>query len=122
MQTIELSENSIQILDKQQLTENSILIVKVDVGNMPARHAMEYMENIKTTFAKHVEPANLVIMSNKTSIELLENIDVEETNDIVQVEKQDGRNIFHINVPDHFTNEQLQTMINKVKEKHGEHQ
>lgn len=46
----------------------------------------------------------------------------EETKDIVQVEKQDGRNIFHINVPDQFTNEQLQTMINEVKEKNGKHQ
>jgi len=46
----------------------------------------------------------------------------EETKDIVQVEKQDGRNIFHVNVPDHFTNEQLQTMINEVKEKNGKHQ
>lgn len=71
-QTIELSENSIQILDKQELTDRHIMIVKVDTGNMPAHKAKEYMDNIKDAFADKVAPAALAIMPLQNTIEVFE--------------------------------------------------
>jgi hypothetical protein len=69
-QTIELSENSIQILDKQELTDRHIMIIKVDVGNLPAHKAMEYMEYIKDSFKDKVSPAELIIMPKDNTVEV----------------------------------------------------
>jgi hypothetical protein len=70
--TIELSENSIQILDKQELTDRHIMVIKVGVGNMPAHKAMQYMEDIRKAFADKVAPAELVIMPLENIIEVFE--------------------------------------------------
>ena len=70
--TIELSENSIQILDKQELTDRHIMVIKVDIDNLPSHKAMEYMERIKTAFADKVAPAELVIMPLQNTIEVFE--------------------------------------------------
>jgi hypothetical protein len=70
--TIELSENSIQILDKQELTDRHIMVIKVGVGNMPAHKAMQYMEDIRKTFADKVAPAELIIMPLENTIEVFE--------------------------------------------------
>lgn len=69
-QTIELSENSIQILNKQVLTDRHIMIIKVDVGNLPSHRATEYMESIKNTFKDRVAPAELIIMPKDNTVEL----------------------------------------------------
>lgn len=77
-QTIELSENSIQILDKQELTDRHIMIIKVGVGDMPAHKAMKYMEDIRTAFADKVAPAELIIMPAENTIEVFEKVDKDE--------------------------------------------
>lgn len=69
-QTIELSENSIQILDKQDLTDKHIMIIKVDVGNLPSNRATEYMESIKNAFKDRVAPAELIIMPQNNTVEV----------------------------------------------------
>ena len=73
--TIELSENSIQILDKQELTDRHIMVIKVDIDNLPSHRAMQYMERIKTTFAEKVAPAELVIMPLQNTIEVFEKVE-----------------------------------------------
>ena len=72
--TIELSENSIQILDKQELTDRHVMIIKVDIDNLPSHKAMEYMERIKTAFADKVAPAELIVMSSKNTVEVFERL------------------------------------------------
>lgn len=72
MQTIELSENSIQIVNKQNLTENSVIVVKVDVGSLPLHKATEYMDNIKGAFKDIIGAAKLVVMSNKHDLSIVE--------------------------------------------------
>lgn len=68
--TIELSENSIQILDKQELTDRHIMVIKVAVSGMPAHKAMEYMKDIRKAFADKVAPAELIIMPLENTIEV----------------------------------------------------
>ena len=68
--TIELSENSIQILDKQELTDKHIVIIRVDVGNLPTHKATEYLNDIKTAFVNKVVPAELIVMSSKNTVEV----------------------------------------------------
>ena len=70
--TIELSEKSIFLLERQTFTENNIVLVKIDVGNIPLRRATDYMENIKNSFQEFVSPAKLVVMPNSTTVEILE--------------------------------------------------
>ena len=69
---IELSENSIQILNKQELTDKHIMIVKIDIGNLPTHKAIEYMENIKSVFADKIKPAELIIMPSSSTVEVYE--------------------------------------------------
>lgn len=71
-QTIELSENSIQILDKQHLTDKHIMFIKVGLGNMPRHKAQEYMEGIRLAFADKVAPAELIIIPSENSVEVFE--------------------------------------------------
>lgn len=70
--TIELSENSIQILDKQELTDKHIVIIRVDVGNLPTHKATEYLKYIKTAFVNKVAPAEIIVMSSKNTVEVFE--------------------------------------------------
>lgn len=64
MSTIELSEKSITVLDKLELDQNKILVVSVDIGNLPAAKAKEYMEAVAAEFRKHVDCKVLISASN----------------------------------------------------------
>ena len=77
---IDLNKHSVQILEKQQLTDRSVVIVKVDCGNMPAHRAKEYMENVKKTFEKVVEPAHTMVVPHTFSIQILEKEDIDGSN------------------------------------------
>jgi hypothetical protein len=69
---IELSENSIQILDVQKLTDRHVMIVKVDVGNLPPSKAMDFMECIRVAFSEKVAPAELIVMPLTNEINVFE--------------------------------------------------
>jgi hypothetical protein len=71
-QIIELSENSVQILNKQQLTENNIVVFKVDTGNMPIHKAQEYLQNFKDNIVGSCSPASVWVMSNKVDVSIIE--------------------------------------------------
>jgi hypothetical protein len=71
-QIIELSENSVQILNKQQLTENNIVVFKVDTGNMPIHKAQEYLQNFKDSITGSCAPADVWVMSNKVDVSIIE--------------------------------------------------
>ena len=59
---IELSENSVQILDRSNLTETSIVVVKVDVSSMPAHRAQIFMQDIATAFREKMAPAEVMVV------------------------------------------------------------
>ena len=59
-------------MDKQELSDRHIMVIKVDIDNLPSHKAMEYMERIKTAFADKVAPAELVIMPLQNTIEVFE--------------------------------------------------
>ena len=68
--TIELSKNSIQNLDKQELTDRHIILVKVDVKDMPAHKAIKFMRDISKEFADKVAPAEIIVMPLEKTIEV----------------------------------------------------
>ena len=69
--TIELSENSVQILNKQELDENSVVFVSVDIGHMAAARAHEYMVRIKEEMVKILAPAKVVIHAENLHISVV---------------------------------------------------
>jgi len=50
MTTIELSENSITVLNKLELDSNHILCINVDTGNLPYSKAQEFCLEVAKTF------------------------------------------------------------------------
>lgn len=70
--TIELSEGSIQILDKQELTDRHVMFIKVDCGNLPFSRQVEYLEQIKEAFKDVAGTARVVIMPKTTEITVFE--------------------------------------------------
>lgn len=69
--TIELSENSIKILNRQDLTEDSIVFVEVDTSYMPPSRASEWCDRLRETFEPIVSPAKLVIHTHQAKITMI---------------------------------------------------
>ena len=68
---IELSENSIQVLNATQFTSDHVLLVNVDTGNMPAHSARAYMTSIKDAFKEVIGDAKVIVHTKETKINLL---------------------------------------------------
>lgn len=75
MSKIELSENSVTILDHQELTDRHILFIKVDIDGLSASKAKKYMEDVQVAFAKTVEPATLIVAPLGTELELYKKVE-----------------------------------------------
>lgn len=71
---IELTENSIQLLNKQNITKDTIVVIKVDVGNLPKHLSEQHMVNIKNSFSDVLFPAKLIIMPIQNTIEIYEKV------------------------------------------------
>jgi len=65
---VEITENSIQILNKQQLTKDSIVFVQVDVLHMPRSRAEEFMKSVRDELTKFVSPAKVVVSATPMKI------------------------------------------------------
>lgn len=73
MSTIELSENSIKILDKQILTDRQLILVSVDVSGMPHKIAVDYLRCVTEAFAVHVHPAQVLVHPKGVEVSIIEN-------------------------------------------------
>ena len=72
MSTIELSENSIKILDTHQLTDRHKLLVSVDIGNMSYDQAAEYLATVTEAFKSVVDPASVLVYPDSIDVTLIE--------------------------------------------------
>jgi hypothetical protein len=70
MKEIVLSEASIKIIDAQQLTENSVVVVTVDIGNLPAAKATHYMEAVRSAVQTPFAPAQVIISPRNVDIQI----------------------------------------------------
>lgn len=61
---IELSENSIQILKKTDITPDSVVLVKVDTSMMSRAKADEYMKGILDVFKEKLNHVNILVIPN----------------------------------------------------------
>jgi len=74
LQTIEfiLSENSIKVLDSQQLTEKHKLLVSVDIGDLSYEKAQEYLSAVTEAFKSVVDPASVLVYPDSIDVTLIE--------------------------------------------------
>ena len=73
MSTIELSENSIKILDKQILSDRQLILVSVDVSGMEYKIAEAYLTAVTNKFAEHVKPAQVLVHPKGVEVSIIEN-------------------------------------------------
>jgi len=80
MSTIELSESSIKILDKQILSDRQLILVSVDVSGMSFDIAEAYLKAVTDKFAEHVHPAQVLVHPKGIEVSIIENQStIEET-------------------------------------------
>lgn len=58
-------------LNKKDLTEDTILVVKVDTGNMPPDAAMKYTASIKEKMVEFVAPASVLVVGNNIELSVI---------------------------------------------------
>jgi hypothetical protein len=73
-QVIELSENSVQIIKKHELTADSVLIVRVDVPDMPKHRSEKYMQDISKAFSDIFKTNKILVISKNISIDVIDNV------------------------------------------------
>lgn len=73
MNKIELTEGSVKILDSQKLTDKHIVLVTVDVENLPVTKATEYMERIKDGFRSILpDHTRLAVVPKGIDVQIIE--------------------------------------------------
>ena len=68
----------VQIVDKNILTDRSVMIIKVDVGAMPPHRAYEYMDKVKKMFEEKFGTTEIMVVPRSLEIFI---VDKEEKND-----------------------------------------
>lgn len=74
---IELSENSIQVLNAKQLTSDHVLLVNVDTGNMPAQKADAYMQSVRDAFKAVLGDAKVIVHTKETKLTVVHKSELE---------------------------------------------
>ena len=72
MQTIELSEDSVKILDSYKLSDRHKILVSVSVDNMSFEQATQYLTAVTESFKKVVEPASVLVYPNSIGVTIIE--------------------------------------------------
>lgn len=63
---------TINMLDSTKLTSKHIIFVTVDTKMMPQTEVKSYLAKIATEFKQVVAPAQVMVLSNRVSIEVME--------------------------------------------------
>ncbi len=63
---------NIDVLKVEKVTENTLLMFKVDTGNLPRLKAEEYLDRIKEMVQPIVAPARVLILNQSVDVTVLE--------------------------------------------------
>lgn len=72
MSELSLGQDSIRVLQREQLTDKSVLFVSVDVGALSPQKAKQYLESVREKMKEVVAPAQVVVHTSKISLTLYE--------------------------------------------------
>lgn len=92
---------NIDVLKVEKVTENTLLMFKVDTGNLPRLKAEEYLDRIKEMVQPIVAPAKVLILNQSVDVTVLEK----------------DRKVFHIDAD--VPAEKVQEIVDRVKQELG---
>lgn len=92
---------NIDVLKVEKITENSLIMFKVDTGNLPRLKAEEYLDRLKELVKPIVAPAKVLILNQSIDVTVLEK----------------DRKVFHID--DDVPAEKVQEIVDRVKQELG---
>ena len=70
-----LSNVEIQHISATEITQDSIVVIKVNTGNMPMSKAKEYMESIRLHGVELFSPAHVLVTAQDTNITVFKKSD-----------------------------------------------
>lgn len=82
--------------DYSIIPEDGILVVKVDIGNLPAHKASEYLQSIKDDFKNKNPDRKVIVSPNTNTFEIIPEPLTENSKIIVRVHNYDKTNVKEI--------------------------